>query len=378
MTAIYIHWPFCKSKCHYCDFNSHVASFINIDEWDIAYLRELDYFSNYLDGKTITSIFFGGGTPSLMPPQIVNNIINRLGQHAELSNNIEITLEANPTSVEAGKFADFRAAGVTRVSLGVQSLTDADLRFLSREHSAKEALKAVEIAANTFDNYSFDLIYARPEQTISAWEKELLEALKYIKNHMSLYQLTIEKGTKFYSAHASGKFTMPDNDLAAEFYVRTQDIMEAHGLPAYEISNHAKAGFESKHNLTYWNYGDYLGIGAGAHSRITRGQNKHAMMMWHEPTAWLKSVQEKQNAIQTDTILTPEEVMEELVMMGLRIKTGISRQHFLATTGHQLEQKLANLPALINGGMIEVDALGLRATKAGFMMVNGITAKLLG
>jgi putative oxygen-independent coproporphyrinogen III oxidase len=376
--AIYIHWPFCKSKCPYCDFNSHVSNGINHEEWAAAYISEVESFADFIKGKNITSIFFGGGTPTLMPPYIAENIIDTLAKYAQLDSAIEITLEGNPTSIEAQKFREFKNVGVNRVSLGVQSLNEKDLKFLGREHSTGEALKAVEIAADIFDNYSFDLIYARPEQRIKDWEEELCKALRYSRNHLSLYQLTIEKGTKFYGAYKAGEFKMPDDNLSAEFYELTNDIMDSHGLPSYEISNHAAPGFESKHNMTYWNYGDYLGIGAGAHSRITLDGKKTALMMIHSPDGWLKSVQQNKHAIQDKTILTATETLEEMVMMGLRIKTGINRKNFEALIGASFEQKLKNIEHLLAAKMIEVDGDGIRATKNGMLMVNAITGKLLG
>jgi putative oxygen-independent coproporphyrinogen III oxidase len=375
--AIYIHWPFCKSKCPYCDFNSHVSNGINHQEWSDAYISEVDSFADFIRGKNISSIFFGGGTPTLMPPYIAANIINTLAKYAKLDSDIEITLEGNPTSIEAEKFREFKNAGVNRVSLGVQSLNEKDLKFLGREHSADEALKAVTIAAEIFDNYSFDLIYARPEQSIKDWEDELCKALRYSLNHLSLYQLTIEKGTKFYGAHKAGEFKMPSNDLSAEFYEITNDIMEAHCMPAYEVSNHAKSGFESKHNLTYWNYGDYLGIGAGAHSRITVDDKKKALMMIHSPDGWIKSVQENKHAIQEQTLLSERETLEEVVMMGLRIKSGINRKTFELLIGNSFENELNNIDYLLDAKMIEIDENSLRVTKTGVLMINAITTKLL-
>jgi putative oxygen-independent coproporphyrinogen III oxidase len=376
--AIYIHWPFCKAKCPYCDFNSHLSNGINHQDWNAAYLADIDYFADFIAGKNITSIFFGGGTPTLMPPYIAENILCRLAKYGSFVQDIEITLEGNPTSIEAEKFLNFKNAGINRVSLGIQSLNDKDLKFLGREHSASEAMKAVEIAANIFDNYNFDLIYARPEQSIKDWERELQKALKLAGNHLSLYQLTIEKGTKFYGSYKAGEFKMPSNDLSAEFYEITNDIMESDNMPAYEISNHAKSGFASKHNLTYWNYGDYLGLGAGAHSRITKGGNKQALMMLHSPEGWLKSIQQNNHAIQDHNTLTPQETLEEMVMMGLRIKSGINRKNFRDLIGAGLEEKLHNIDYLLDAKMIELDEQGLRATKAGMLMVNSITGKLLG
>ncbi len=359
--AVYIHWPFCKSKCPYCDFNSHVVEEINHYHWHDAYIKEIEYFNEFLKGKNITSIFFGGGTPSLMPPFIAEGIINKLQQITNIDTNIEITLEGNPTSVELKKFHDFKNAGINRVSLGVQSLNDNNLKFLGREHSSIEALKAVE-KAQIFDNYSFDLIYALPNQTQKQWEDELQTALKYAKGHLSLYQLTIEKGTKFYSDHKSGKFKMPKNDLSADFYSLTDYIMEQEGLPSYEVSNYARQGFESKHNMTYWRYGDYLGIGAGAHSRITLDR-KTAIMMTHSPNSWLQSVLEKGNGIQSENTLTNDEIEYETIMMGLRTSEGIKLEKIRNTK---------KLVLLINENLLEENKGNIRATKKGFLILNSI------
>ena len=365
--AIYVHWPFCKSKCPYCDFNSHVVQKIDSDQWLNAYIKEIEYFSEHIRDKNITSIFFGGGTPSLMPPFITEAIINKIDRISHLDSNIEITLEGNPTSVELKKFQDFKIAGINRVSLGVQSLNDNNLKFLGREHNSKEALAAVE-KAQIFDNYSFDLIYALPKQTLNQWEEELLEALKHAKGHLSLYQLTIEKGTRFYSDHKSGKFTMPENDLAADFYNLTDNITKQEGIAAYEVSNYAKEGFESKHNMTYWRYGDYLGIGAGAHSRITLDGKKTAIMMIHSPNNWLESASQKTSGIQSQTILTQEEIEQETIMMGLRTKEGVDSKKI---TNPQI------LNMLLKENLLEINEENIKATKKGFLVLNSIIDALL-
>jgi len=274
--GVYIHWPFCKSKCPYCDFNSHVSDSVDHNAWAKSYAHEIDHVASMTGQREVTSIFFGGGTPSLMKPQTVEHILNHLCTVWNVSKDIEITLEANPTSIEADKFSDFKAAGINRVSVGVQSLRDSDLKFLGREHSAKEAIGAIKIANDIFERVSFDLIYARPEQTIESWREELTEALEYANGHLSLYQLTIEQGTPFYAMEARGDFRIPEADQAGEFYEVTQEILNAAGLPAYEISNHAAKGQESAHNLTYWRYGDYAGIGPGAHGRLTLDAKKYA------------------------------------------------------------------------------------------------------
>ncbi len=377
--AVYIHWPFCLSKCPYCDFNSHVAAAINHEKWNESYLTELDYFADYLQNKRITSIFFGGGTPSLMPPFIVENIINKLAKLAKISGDIEITLEGNPTSVESDNFKNFKNAGVNRVSLGVQALNQKDLAFLGREHSVDEALQAVDKAANIFDNYSFDLIYARPGQGLKSWEDELQKALKYTANHMSLYQLTIEKGTPFYAQYKSGNFQIPSDENAADLYNLTNEIMADFGLPAYEISNYARAGFESKHNLTYWKYRDYLGVGPGSHSRISLNGKKNAIMMTNNPEKWLNLVGQKQNGIQIQNILTSGELLEEVLMMGLRIKDGVSLVDFRTNTGQNLLDSLNKnkFELFIKEGFLVLENESLKATNKGVLLLNSIIGGLL-
>ncbi len=325
---------------------------VDADIWREAYLNELD---KYKDEKAqITSVFFGGGTPSLMPPKTTAAILERIEKNWGFAAKPEITLEANPTSVEYEKFKDFKAAGVNRVSIGVQSFDAAELKFLGREHNADEARTAIKYAQGVFDNYSFDLIYALTTQTPSGWEKQLKESIKLADKHISLYQLTIERGTNFYER----KVEVPHDEQAAEFYEVTQNITTAHGLPAYEISNHAQKGFESLHNLTYWRYGDYLGIGPGAHGRM----NGHATVMTRSPEKWLQS------PLETSTPLTDEEKFEERVMMGIRLKEGLPAD---------IKPRLSNLDMLIKEGFIEETNNRIKATNKGFLVLNSITEKLL-
>ncbi len=378
--ALYIHWPFCKSKCPYCDFNSHVREQVDYAAWERAYRRELAHFAPYLAGKRVGSVFFGGGTPSLMPPAIVAAILDTLTAYADIAPGLEVTLEANPTSVEAEKFRQFRAAGINRVSLGVQSLVAEDLAFLGREHSAGEAMRAIHLAQDTFPRYSFDLIYARPGQTLAAWEKELNQALKLVDKHLSLYQLTIEKGTAFYGQHKAGSFQIPEEELAAEFFELTETIMEAAGLPAYEISNHAVPGEECRHNLAYWRYDDYLGIGPGAHSRLTLAGKKTALMMLHQPEGWQKAVETQGHGLQQQEALTPDEHKEEMLLMGLRLKDGIPRSQFDRQLGKQPEQLFAAaiLKLLQEEGLIGLDNHRLYATRKGMKLLNSVVREIIG
>lgn len=317
--GIYIHWPFCLSKCPYCDFNSHVREGVDHGRWERALVRELDYYAAQTKGRKVSSIFFGGGTPSLMSPRTVEAVINAVARHWSLSAGAEITLEANPTSVESGKFRDFRAGGINRLSLGVQALNDADLKFLGRQHSVAEALHAVELAAFFFPRFTFDLIYARPGQTMAVWQDELRQALSFAASHLSLYQLTIEQGTAFHTLYQRGDFVLPDEDGKGELYEMTQEMMEAENMPAYEISNHAKAGEESRHNLTYWRYGDYAGIGPGAHGR----RGGLATVRHKKPENWLGAVARNGNGLRTEDRLQPAEQAREALLMGLRLQEGV-------------------------------------------------------
>jgi len=324
-TGIYFHWPFCASKCPYCDFNVHVSDAVDHDRWLDAYLRSIEHYAQLLPNRRIDTVFFGGGTPSLMKPSMVEAILEKIRACFPMGNNPEVTLEANPTSVELNKFADFAAAGINRVSIGVQSLNDKDLAFLGRTHSAAEARKAIETARHVFGRFSFDLIYARPNQSRDAWRTELKSALEIAGDHLSLYQLTIERSTPFYFAREQGKFVMPAEDLAADFYNETQDIMGAAGLPAYEVSNHARGDHDrSAHNMIYWHYDDYIGIGPGAHGRLTMDGVKHATRDHHAPEKWLEWVQSKGHGAYPFEAIPRESQCTEALMMGLRLHEGMA------------------------------------------------------
>jgi len=374
--AVYVHWPFCVSKCPYCDFNSHVAEQVDHGRWKAALRRELAHYAAETPGRAVTSVFFGGGTPSLMAPDTVKAVIQDVFEHWPATDKgIEITLEANPSSVEAARFADFRAAGVNRVSIGVQSLRDEALRLLGRAHGAGEARAAVKSAAQAFERVSFDLIYARPGQTLADWRGELGEALAMAGEHLSLYQLTIEPGTAF---HKDGVAEM-DGDLAADFYELTGDLTAAAGLPAYEVSNHARPGAACAHNLTYWTGGDYLGVGPGAHGRLSKGGVTEVTHQIRDPARWLAAVEEKGQATAGRRVIAPRARLEELLMMGLRLSDGISRARFQALTGLDFEQALAAaaLENLQDGRYINLDSTGLRATPQGLLRLNAVLRELL-
>jgi oxygen-independent coproporphyrinogen-3 oxidase len=377
--GIYVHWPFCRSKCPYCDFNSHVRETVDQTRWRGALLAELAHFARRAPRRSVTSIFFGGGTPSLMPPATVAAVIDAAAGQFALAADVEITLEANPTSVEAANFAGFRTAGVNRVSLGVQALDDAALKFLGRQHSAAEALAAVEIAGRHFTRVSFDLIYARPQQTAAEWRSELTGALGFGLEHLSLYQLTIERNTGFFGAVARGEFTPPDADAAAVLYETTQEICERAGLPAYEISNHARPGAESRHNLTYWRYGDYLGIGPGAHGRFSVGGVKYATEQAKKPEVWLEQVERQGHGTETETLVSPAEQVEELLMMGLRLSEGVPLARWTTILAKQQTEILRDprLTRLVAGGFLDIDATHLRATARGRAVLNTVLAELL-
>jgi oxygen-independent coproporphyrinogen-3 oxidase len=377
--GLYVHWPFCLSKCPYCDFNSHVRDRVDHAAWQAALLRELDHYADETDGRTLTSIFFGGGTPSLMEPATVAAIIARAGRRWRFAADVEITLEANPTSVEAGKFAALAAAGVNRVSLGVQALNDADLHFLGRQHSAGEARAAIDIARANFGRYSFDLIYTRPGQTVAAWRSELAAALDLAGDHLSVYQLTIEPETVFGAAFRRGELQVPDEETAAALFELTQDALAAAGLPAYEISNHARPGAECRHNLTYWRYGDYVGIGPGAHGRLTLGGEKLATRQHRAPEAWLAAVEARGHATRQRDPVPPPERLTELLMMGLRTAEGVDRTRVVAEYGRPIENALdrRKLDRLIDGGFLALDDVALRATPAGRQRLNAVIGELL-
>lgn len=383
--GIYVHWPFCRAKCPYCDFNSHVRATVDQARWRRALLAELDYYASETRGREVTSVFFGGGTPSLMAPETVAAVIERIADRWPLATAVEITLEANPTSVEAAGFAAFCAAGVTRVSLGVQALDDSALAFLGRQHSAREALAAVAVARRHFARWSFDMIYARPKQTVAAWTAELALALAEGPAHLSLYQLTIEEGTVFHGAQRRGELVPPSENRAADLFEATQDILAAAGRPAYEISNHARPGEECRHNLTYWRYGDYVGIGPGAHGRLSLNgtaaatSRKVATRQHRIPEAWLAAVEKTGHGTRERHPIEREARLAEMVMMGLRLRAGIERTAFRREVDAEPEEALppAALRQLIDGGFLELDSTGLRATDAGRRCLDALLARLL-
>ena len=374
--GVYVHWPFCLSKCPYCDFNSHVRhAAVDEERFARAFAREIETTAARVPGREVTSIFLGGGTPSLMQPQTVGAILDAIGRHWRVARGVEVTLEANPTSVEATRFAGYRAAGINRVSLGVQALNDASLRELGRLHSAREALDAVAIARKSFERYSFDLIYARPDQTTAMWADELALAIKEAAEHLSLYQLTIEEGTPFFGLHAAGKLKTPDEATARMLYDVTQEVCAKHGLPAYEISNHARKGAECRHNLVYWRGEEYAGIGPGAHGRLDIGGVRHATATEKRPEAWLMRVEANGQGVVIDDVLNREERADEFLLMGLRLAEGIDPKRYAALSGRPLDQR--RIALLREEGAIAVDADGrLRVTQAGFPVLDAVVADL--
>jgi putative oxygen-independent coproporphyrinogen III oxidase len=377
--ALYVHWPFCLSRCPYCDFNAHVRETIDQTRWRDALLAELSYWANQTSGRTLTSVFFGGGTPSLMDPATVGAVIDSAAKNWSFADNIEITLEANPTSIEAAKFTDLKAAGVNRVSIGVQALDNDALKFLGRGHDRDQALAALKLAEKTFPRFSFDLIYARPGQTRGSWINELQEALSLAGDHLSLYQLTIEKGTPFYADERAGAFILPEEDNAAALFDITQEICDQHGLPAYEISNHARLGSECRHNITYWEGGDYVGAGPGAHGRLTISNTVYATEQTPGPENWLEEVEASGHATRNRTAIDADGRVEEIFMMGLRLTNGLSRNVFWARTGMELEDALEprRLRPLLAANYLILDGKGLRTTGEGRLRLNAILAALL-
>jgi putative oxygen-independent coproporphyrinogen III oxidase len=373
--GVYVHWPFCLAKCPYCDFNSHVRhGGIDQGNFAAAYLRELHHFASLAPGRNVSSIFFGGGTPSLMAPETVAAILDCIAQLWSVAPDAEITLEANPTSVEAGRFAGYRAAGVNRVSLGVQSLDDASLKSLGRMHSSAEALAALAIAKHNFERVSFDLIYARQGQDLGAWRDELTHALAHAQDHLSLYQLTIEPGTPFAALHAAGALTVPENEKAEAFYLLTQELCDLAGLPSYEVSNHARPGAESRHNLLYWRGHDYAGVGPGAHSRITRDAAKHAIAIRKSPEAWLEAVAASGHGIEQDERLSPQDSADEYLLMGLRLAEGIDVKRLAAIDGRRLDD--ARLQQLEAQGLVKRTPDRLRATDSGRLVLDRLIVEL--
>jgi putative oxygen-independent coproporphyrinogen III oxidase len=397
--AIYIHWPFCRSKCPYCDFNSHVAAAINHEAWRAAYRREIEHYARLMPGRRITSVFFGGGTPSLMEAETVGLILNEIARHWVLAENVEITLEANPNSAETEIFAAFRAAGVNRLSLGVQSLYDDALKFLGRGHNGGEARQAIALAARHFSRFSFDLIYARKDQTLAAWEAELREALDLAGEHLSLYQLTIETGTQFYTQSRRGEILTARDAEAAGMFELTQDILGAAGLPGYEVSNHARKGAESRHNLAYWRYEDYIGIGPGAHGRrqgsgirdqkINSDTCPLSSAFWiasedhRAPEVWLAQVKELGHGLRVHDTVDRVTAQREALMMGLRLAEGIDlgawREKFgAAPVGDGAIVANEKIRRLEQEGYLAITSQTLKATPAGMQRLNAVLGYLAG
>ena len=373
--GIYVHWPFCKAKCPYCDFNSHVRHHrIDAMSYARSLAAELQWFAEQTPGRAVSSIFFGGGTPSLMPPQAVAHILDKIASLWAVSESVETTLEANPTSIEAENFRGYRAAGVNRVSVGVQALNDTDLKALGRQHTAEEALAAFRLAAKIFPRVSFDLIYARPSQTTHQWRAELTQALAEQQGHMSLYQLTIEPGTAYFDLHARGSLVVPPEDCATDLYDLTQELTAKAGLAAYEVSNHAALSQESRHNTLYWRYGEYAGVGPGAHSRLAAGENRRALMAEKHPEAWASLVAEKGTGVTEDSLVVPAEQASEYLLMGLRMWDGIDLDRYERLAGRAMDpNKIAGLKSL---GLIKRQGANLRATPEGRKLLNALITEL--
>jgi putative oxygen-independent coproporphyrinogen III oxidase len=374
--GVYLHWPFCLSKCPYCDFNSHVRhTAIDEDRFARAFAREIETTAARVPRREVSSIFLGGGTPSLMQPRTVGAVLDAIARQWRVAGDVEVTLEANPTSVEASRFAGYRAAGVNRVSLGVQALEDSSLKELGRLHTAREALDAVAIARKSFERYSFDLIYARPDQAPAQWAGELELAIKEAAEHLSLYQLTIEEGTPFFGLHAAGKLKTPDEATARALYDVTQEVCARHGLPAYEISNHARPGAECRHNLVYWRGDEYAGIGPGAHGRLDINGLRHATATEKRPEAWLMRVEANGHGLVIDDVLSSAERADEFLLMGLRLAEGIDPRRYAALAGRALDPR--RIALLREEGAIMVEADGrLRVTQAGFPVLDAVVADL--
>ncbi len=374
--AVYVHWPFCLSKCPYCDFNSHVrAQAVDEERFVAAFRTELAHRAKLTKGRSVASIFFGGGTPSLMKPGTVAGILDAIAANWTIDTNVEVTLEANPTSVEANRFTGYRKAGVNRVSLGVQAMNDADLKALGRMHTADEAMKAVGIAGSIFERFSFDLIYARPGQSSSAWKSELTRAIERARDHISLYQLTIEPDTMFERLRNAGKLKVPSADTCRDLWDVTQETMNRAGLPAYEISNHARPGGESRHNLIYWRYGEYVGVGPGAHGRIVTPKGRRAQSTEPHPEMWLTVVETEGHGLVEDELLSTEEQGDEFLLMGLRLSEGIEPTQFEALSQRMLDK--SRISSLMEEGMVEITQSGrLRVSAAGFPLLDAVVADL--
>ena len=374
--GLYLHWPFCASKCPYCDFNSHVAAEIDQDRWARAYLSEIDRISAETPGRVLNTVFFGGGTPSLMEPELVATLLDKVRASWTVANDFEITLEANPGSVEAGRFRAYAEAGVNRVSMGIQALNDADLKRLGRLHSVAEARAAFDVARDAFARVSFDLIYARQDQDLADWKAELRQAATMAVDHISLYQLTIEDGTAFGARYAAGGLRgLPDDDLAADMYLETQGILSDFGMPAYEVSNHARAGCESRHNLIYWRYGDYAGIGPGAHGRLTLEGQRWATVTPLSPSRWLEQVETDGHGEAPRQTVSMTDQAGEYLMMSLRLVEGTDPARFAALSGRAFD--IAALQRLTDLEMIEHTDTRIRATPAGRAVLNAVIRELL-
>ncbi len=377
--SIYVHWPFCLSKCPYCDFNSHVASSIDYEIWRDSYLKEIAYFRNIIEGKNIESIFFGGGTPSLMKPFIVESIINEIAAIAKVSENTEITLEANPTSFETTKFKEFKKAGINRISIGVQSFKDEDLRKLGRGHSSSEAIKAIESANEIFDRVSFDLIYSRAGQSPEDWREELEKHFYLATGHISLYRLTIEKATPFYKEFKEGRLILPEEDEDLLSYKWTGEFLKSKNYDRYEISNYGLKGEESRHNLVYWNYKNYLGLGPGAHSRIEESGAIHSIVNFYKPDKWLENLEKQGVAIQNKQKLSEKDALAEFFMMGLRLACGIDLKNLKEISSEPISDIL-DLPTIElykKEGFLEYSQDNIKLTDKGIILHSYIAPRIL-
>lgn len=373
--GIYLHWPYCESKCPYCDFNSYVEKNVNWYEWELSFLSQLGFYYQETGDRRVNSIFFGGGTPSLMNPKLVSNIINHISNLWGFEDTVEITLEANPSSVESRRFTEFKAAGVNRVSIGVQALNNKDLKKLGRLHSVQDALNAIEIGKDTFDRVSFDLIYARQDQKLQDWELELKKALTLEPDHLSLYQLTIEPNTTFGSLKEKGKlFGLPDENLGGDLYHLTNNLCYKFGLNPYEVSNYSRKNHESIHNKIYWNYGDYLGVGPGAHGRITTQKGRFATQNYYSPIKWQKNA--LNNAGESiRTLINGKDQADEMAMMGLRLNSGFSKERYFRLSGKKLNEK--TLTFLISDNLITVENNFIKATAQGRVVLNSLILNIL-
>ena len=377
--GLYIHWPFCQSKCPYCDFNSHVRQSIDEQAWEEALLQELAYVGQLTKGQPLTSVFFGGGTPSLMPARTVQKLLEALATHWAIDPGLEITLEGNPNSIEVSKYRDFKAAGINRVSVGIQSLRQDSLTFLGRLHNADEAKRALEITSTLFDRSSFDLIYTLPNQTLKEWKQELEEALTFARGHLSLYQLIIEPGTAFHTRYQRGDFQLPNEKESAELYELTRDIVGQQGYETYEVSNYAQQGHQCRHNTLYWTYGDYVCIGPGAHGRVSLEGKKNAIKNYKAPETWLEKVKEQGHGQEISDLLTAEDQVIEHLLMGLRLKTGIHKESFHKMHGVSLTEVLdpKKVTFLKDLGFLDESKTHFYVTPSGLLRLNTLTSELV-